>query len=112
MISCDTRQLESELKRFKAVWLSNSIRETRDKLALQNRVLHSNTLGSSELFKQNEEIRRQIEKLESEKTSFINQVDVQNKARTQIGSKITDIVYESERMKALLRESQRARCSN
>ena len=55
-------QLESELKRFKAVWLSNSIRETRDKLALQNRVLHSNTLGSSELFKQNEEIRRQIEK--------------------------------------------------
>ena len=99
-------QLESELKRFKAVWLSNSIRETRDKLALQNRVLHSNTLGSSELFKQNEEIRRQIEKLESEKTSFINQVDVQNKARTQIGSKITDIVYESERMKALLRESQ------
>ena len=104
--SGEYEQLESELKRFKAVWLSNSIRETRDKLALQNRVLHSNTLGSSELFKQNEEIRRQIEKLESEKTSFINQVDVQNKARTQIGSKITDIVYESERMKALLRESE------
>ena len=99
-------QLESELKRFKAVWLSSSIRETRDKLALQNRVLHSNTLGSSELFKQLEEIRRQIEKIESEKTSFINQVDFQNKARTQIGSKITNIVYESERMKAVLRESQ------
>ena len=62
MISRDTSDLESELKRFKAVWLSNSIRETRDKLALQNGVLHSNTLSSSELFKQNEEIRRQIEK--------------------------------------------------
>lgn len=99
-------QLESELKRFKAVSLSNSIRELRNKLASQNQLLYSNTLGSSELFKQIEEIRSQIEKLESEKTSFINQVNVQNKAKTQIGSKIMNLVYESERTKAMLRESQ------
>jgi chromosome segregation protein len=99
-------QLESEIKRFKAVSTSNSIRTIRNKLELQNKFLDSNTLRSSELSKQIEELRLQIEKIESEKSVFIQKLDVENKAKAQIGTKITGIVYESERTKAMLKESQ------
>ncbi|HET7391952.1 MAG TPA: AAA family ATPase, partial [Nitrososphaeraceae archaeon] len=98
--------LESELKRFKAVLLSNSIRAIITKLEVQNQVLDSNVTGSLKLSKQLEEIHSQIENLESEKTSFIHKVDVQNKVKAQIGSKVTNVVYESERMKAMLKETQ------
>lgn len=98
--------IESELKRFKAVLLSNSIRTIRTKLELQKKTLDSNVTSSLNLSKQLEEMHLQIENLESEKTSFIHKVDVQNKAKAQIGSKVTNIVYESERMKAMLKETQ------
>ena len=98
--------IESELKRFKAVLLSNSIRTVRAKLEVQKKTLDSNVASSLNLSKQLEEMHLQIENLESEKTSFIHKVDVQNKAKAQIGSKVTNIVYESERMKAMLKETQ------
>ncbi|MBV9669008.1 MAG: chromosome segregation protein SMC, partial [Nitrososphaeraceae archaeon] len=98
--------IESELKRFKAVLLSNSIRMIRTKLEVQKKTLDSNITSSLNLSKQLEEMHIQIENLESEKTSFIHKVDVQNKAKAQIGSKVTNIVYESERMKAMLKETQ------
>ena len=53
-----------------------------------------------------EEINSNIEKIDSEKIKFIQKVDVSNKNKAQIGTKITSIVYESERMKAMLKESQ------
>jgi chromosome segregation protein len=99
-------QLESEIKRFKAVSISNNIRTIRNKLEFQTKVLDSNTLRSSELSKQIKELRLQIEKIESEKSIFIQKVDVENKDKAQIGTKITRIVYESERTKAMLKESQ------
>jgi chromosome segregation protein len=99
-------QLESEIKRFKAVSISNSIRTIRNKLEFQKKILDSNTVRSSELSKQIEELHLQIEKIESEKSIFIEKMDVENKAKAQIGTKITRIVYESERKKAMLKESQ------
>ena len=97
--------LESELKRFKAIWISNKISAIGKKLESQNKVLDSNVLVSSELLKQLEEIRTQIEGLEYEKSAFIQKVDSENKAKAQIGSRIASVVYEAERTKAMLKES-------
>jgi chromosome segregation protein len=99
------QHLESELKRFKAVWLSNNIRSTRNKLNSQNEILSSNVSRSSELSEQLEEIRSKIEKLETDKTEFIQRVDAENKSKAEMGSRITTIVYESERLKAMHKES-------
>ena len=99
-------QLEYEMKRFKAVSLSNSIRTIKNRLELQNKFLDSKVLRSSELSNQLEEVHSQIEKLEREKSTFIQKVDAENKNKAQIGSKITSIVYESERIKAMLKESE------
>src|SRR5205823_9772109 len=99
------QHLESELKRFKAVWLSNNIRSTKNKLKSQNEILSSNVSRSSELSEQLEEIHSKIEKLETDKTEFIQKVDAENKSKAEMGSRITAIVYESERLKAMHKES-------
>jgi chromosome segregation protein len=102
-------QLESELKRFKAIQLSNAIISVRNKLELQNRLLESNSLKVTELFKQIEEIQSQIQKIDSEKMKFIQDIDIANRSKAQIGTRIANIVYESERMKAVIKESEQ-RC--
>ncbi|MDQ4056058.1 MAG: AAA family ATPase, partial [Thermoproteota archaeon] len=102
-------QLESELKRFKAIQLSNAIISVRNKLELQNRLLESNSQKVTELFKQIEEIQSQIQKIDSEKLKFIQETDIANRSKAQTGSRIANIVYESERMKAIMKESEQ-RC--
>jgi chromosome segregation protein len=102
-------QLESELKRFKAIQLSNAIISVRNKLELQNRLLESNSQKVTELFKQIEELQSQIQKIDSEKLKFIQEIDIANRSKAQTGSRIANIVYESERMKAIMKESEQ-RC--
>jgi chromosome segregation protein len=98
--------LELELKRFKAISISNKIRTLRTDLESQNRILNSNALASSKISIQLEEIRAQIESLESEKSAFIEKVDAENKAKAQMGSRIASIVYEAERTRAIHKQSE------
>jgi chromosome segregation protein len=100
-------QLNSELKRFKAVQISNTIRTVRHKLATSNQILESNNEKSSQLSKQVDELRLEIEKLDAEKTKFIQEVDAATRAKAQVASKISSVVHDSERTKAMLGESER-----
>jgi chromosome segregation protein len=99
--------LSSELKRFKAVQISNTIRTMRHKLASNNQLLESNDQKSSLLSRQIEELRLNIEKLDSEKTKFIQEVDDTTHAKAQIASRITFVVHDSERANAMLGEFDR-----
>ncbi len=98
--------LESELKRFKAISISNKISTIRNDLESQNSILDSSSLASSKISKQLEEIRAQIESLESEKVAFIEKVDAENRAKAQMGSRIASIVYEAERTRAIQKQSE------
>lgn len=100
-------QINSELKRFKAVQISNTIRTVRHKLATSNQILESNNQKLSELSKQVEELRLEIEKLDAEKTKFIQEVDAATRAKAQVASRISSVVHDSERTKAMLGEFER-----
>ncbi len=100
-------QISSELKRFRAVQVSNSIRTVRQKLATSNAILDENNQRSSLMAKQLDEIRQEIEKLEAEKTKFIQEVDLANRAKAQVTTRISATVLDSERSKAMLAESER-----
>jgi chromosome segregation protein len=100
-------QTGSELKRFKAVQLSNNIRVVRSKLATSTQILDGNNQRSAQLAKQLDELRQEIEGLETEKAKFMEEVDAANKAKAQLASRTTAIVHDSERAKAMLGESQR-----
>ena len=100
-------QLNTELKRFKAVQISNSIRNLRYKLATSTQILESNNQQLSYLSKLLKEAELEIEKLDAEKSRFIQQVDAANRAKAQVAMRISGIVHESERTRAMLNESER-----
>lgn len=100
-------QISAELKRFKAIQLSNSIRIARNKLATSNVILEGNVQRSTQLSNQIDELRLGIEKLDAEKTNFIQEVDTANRAKAQVASRISSVVHDSERTKAMLGESER-----
>jgi chromosome segregation protein len=100
-------QIGSELKRFKAVQLSNNIRTVRGKLATSTQILDGNNQRSSQLTAKIDGLRQQIESLETEKAKFMEEVDAANKAKAQVATRITASVHESERTKAMVGESQR-----
>ncbi len=97
----------SELKRFRAVQLSNNIRTVRNKLATSTQILDGNNLRSAQLTKQLDELRQQIESLETKKAKFMEELDAANKAKAQMTGRTAAIVHDSERTKAMLGESQR-----
>ncbi|MGH9989184.1 MAG: AAA family ATPase, partial [Nitrososphaera sp.] len=100
-------QLNTELKRFKAVQTSNTIRNLRYKLATSTQILESNNQKSLHLSKLMEEARLEIEKFDAEKSRFIQQVDSANRAKAQVGMRLSGIVHDSERTKAMLSEFER-----
>ncbi|MDP8903460.1 MAG: chromosome segregation protein SMC [Thermoproteota archaeon] len=100
-------QLIAELKRFKAVQISNTIRNLRYRLATSTQVLESNNQKSSHLSKLMENAQLEIEKFDAEKSRFIQQVDSANRAKAQIAMRISGLVHDSERTKAMLSEFER-----
>ena len=100
-------QISAELKRFRAVQTSNTIRKVRQKLSTSNEILDGNSQRSALLSGQLEQARQEIEKLDAEKTKFIQEVDAANKAKAQVASRLSIIVHESERTKAMLGEAER-----
>jgi chromosome segregation protein len=100
-------QLITELKRFKAVQTSNTIRNLRYKLATSAQILESNNQKLLHLSKLIEKAQLEIEKFDAEKSRFIQQVDSANRAKAQIAMRISEIVHDSERTKAMLSEFER-----
>ncbi|HYX71555.1 MAG TPA: AAA family ATPase, partial [Nitrososphaera sp.] len=100
-------QLDTELKRFKGVQISNTIRNLRYKLATSTQTLESNNQQLSYLSKLLKEAELEIEKLDAEKSRFIQQVDAANRAKAQVAMRISGIVHESERTRAMLNEFER-----
>lgn len=99
--------LSTELKRLKAVHISNTVRSMRNKLAISTQVLESNNQKSSGLSKLIEEGQIEIEKMDVEKSRFIQEADAANRAKTQVAMRISGIVHDSERTKAMLSEFER-----
>lgn len=99
--------LESQLKRFKAILYSNKIDHLRKELQIRTQMLEKNASRLNELSTKINELQREIDTIDAEKTNFIQEVDVSNKTKAQLDTKITSIVYELERTKAIVKESER-----
>ena len=99
-------QLDKEITKFKAVKLSNSLRSIAKGIETREKVLDSTRLRITELSTRLEEVQSKIGKLNSEKIQFIHDVDAANRAKAKIESKLSSIVYDAERKRALLKESE------
>jgi len=99
--------LESQLKRFKAILHSNKISHLRKELQIRTQMLEKNASRLNELSTKINELQREIDTIDAEKTNFMQEVDVSNRTKAQLDTKITSIVYELERTKAIVKESER-----
>ena len=98
--------IESQLKKFKAIKYSNKIRYLRGEIDNRSKILATNEGSLDVLAKNRDELREQINKLDKEKSNFMNQVDASNKSRAQIDTKLSDVVYNIERDKAIIKEAR------
>ncbi|MDW0156622.1 MAG: AAA family ATPase, partial [Nitrososphaeraceae archaeon] len=80
--------IESQLKKFRAIKYSKKIRYLKNEIDNRNILLRTNETDLDVLTKNREELRTQIDKIDKEKTSFMNQVDASNKSRAQIDTKL------------------------
>jgi chromosome segregation protein len=101
--------LELDIKRFNALKLSDHISRTKISLRAQEALLQSRIAQTSTLSGQSNELRSEIEKVEGDKMKFLQEVDIANRAKSHIGSRISHIVYDYERKKAIAKESEQ-RC--
>ena len=98
--------IESQLKKFKAIKYSNKIRYLKGEIYNRSTLLATNESNLEVLTKNRDEIRDQINKIDQEKSSFMSQVDMSNKSRAQIDTKLSDVVYNIERDKAIIKEAR------
>ncbi len=98
--------IESQLKKFKAIKYSNKIRYLKGEIYNRSTLLATNESNLEVLTKNRDELRDQINKIDQEKSSFMNQVDMSNKSRAQIDTKLSDVVYNIERDKAIIKEAR------
>ncbi|HZA70414.1 MAG TPA: AAA family ATPase [Nitrososphaeraceae archaeon] len=98
--------IESQLKKFKAIKYSNKIRYLKGEIYNRSTLLATNESNLDVLTKNRDELRDQINKIDQEKSSFMNQVDMSNKSRAQIDTKLSEVVYNIERDKAIIKEAR------
>jgi len=98
--------IESQLKKFKAIKYSNKIRYLKGEVDSRNKLLGTNESSLDVLTKNRDELRKEIEKIEQEKSSFMSQVDASNKSKAQIDTKLTNVIYQIERERAVIKEAQ------
>lgn len=102
--------LELEIKRFNALKISDDVSRTKISCQAQEALLQSRIIRASKLSGQVSELRSEIEKLEADKMIFLQEVDIANKTKSEIGSRISHIIYDYERKKAIAKESEQ-RCT-
>jgi chromosome segregation protein len=99
------RHLESDLQKFKAIEISNTLRSIRSDLTAKADLLNSEISRSKDLSMKIEQINSQLGKVESENIKLIQEAKVASMSKAEITTTITDLVYDSERKKALIKET-------
>ena len=96
--------IENEIKKYRAIRTSNIIASTRTEIdSLKNR-LESSVSHYSVLEDDISKINAQIEDIEREKANYLKELDITNRDKALVESKLSNIIYESERNRAVMNE--------
>jgi chromosome segregation protein len=92
------------MKKYRAIKLSNEIRSIQKNISINSHNLETKKLKSQSISSELKQTKEELEKLDFEKTKFIKEVDVINKEKADISNRISSIVYDVEKSKAMLKE--------
>ncbi len=92
--------LEQDIRRLKAIKISNSIREARERLTTQKDVLAQRQSEAEALGRELEGVKTELSKLEEERKKFLQQVDVTTKSKAEVDTSISGLIVRFEQLKA------------
>ena len=98
--------IESEVKKLKAVKYSNKLRNLESELQSQSKIFEENSKQMDILNTDIKSVQEGINQVQNEKTKFIQEVDIANRAKAQLDRKLSHIFQELEREKAVLNVSR------
>lgn len=97
--------IEADIKKYKAIKISNEIKILENTVSRNDLELDRKNTKSTESSLTLKELREEIEKLDIEKIEFIKEVDTRNKQKAEVSNKISLIVYEVEKLKAIYKQT-------
>ena len=97
--------IENEINKYRAIRISNLIVSTRSKTeAIEDNLKNSNSRSLS-LQEEISQLNAQIENIEHQRVNYMKDMDITNKNKALVESRLSNIVYESERNRAILKEA-------
>lgn len=98
--------LERDIRRFKAIKISNAILEARNRLESQKASLEHNLAETERIGKELEQVKAELLQLEAEKAKFLQEVDAYSRAKAEVDSGISTIIMKFEQLKASIASSE------
>lgn len=97
--------IENEINKYRAIRVSNLIVSNRSKTeAIEDSLKNSNS-SSVSLQEEISQLNAQIENIEYQRVKYMKDLDITNKEKALVESRLSNIVYESERNRAILKEA-------
>ena len=97
--------IENEINKYRAIRVSNLIVSNRSKTeAIEDSLKNSNSRSLS-LQEEISQLNAQIENIEYQRVKYMKDLDITNKDKALVESRLSNIVYESERNRAILKEA-------
>lgn len=100
------QHLERDIRHFKAIKVSNSIKDARERLEVQKATLEQNLAEAERLGKELEDVKAELSQLESEKGKFLQEVDVISRSKADVDTRISSTIVRLEQLKASIAASE------
>jgi chromosome segregation protein len=99
------QHLEKDIKKYKAIKISNESRNIKSNIMINEKVVETKKIQHNQIGTELKTTKEELEKIDLEKMKFIKETDLINKEKAEISNKVSSIVYDVEKSKAIYQET-------
>jgi len=99
------QHIERDIKKYKAIKISNETRNIKRNIIINEQELETKRVKYNNIALELKKLKQELENIDLEKMKFIKEVDLINKEKAEISNKVSSIVYNVEKSKAIYKET-------
>src|SRR5829696_3047165 len=99
------QHLEKDIKKYKAIKISNESRNIKSNIMINEKAVETKKIQHNQGGTELKTTKQDLEKIDLEKMKFIKETDLINKEKAEISNKVSSIVYDVEKSKAIYQET-------
>ena len=99
------QHLEKDIKKYKAIKISNESRNIKSNIMINEKAVETKKIQHNQGGTELKTTKQELEKIDLEKMKFIKETDLINKEKAEISNKVSSIVYDVEKSKAIYQET-------